>query len=130
MSTCETPSPLAGSPGLPVSAEGAPVFGEPWNATAFALTVHLHQRGIFTWPEWAAALSREVARPGHASDGSDYFECWVEALSRLLAEKGVAEAGLVADLQKSWQRAAEATPHGSPILLENDPLRRGVSSSA
>ena len=26
-------------------------------------------------------------------------------------------------LAQRWARAAEATPHGKPILLENDPLR-------
>jgi hypothetical protein len=26
-------------------------------------------------------------------------------------------------LRESWQRAAEATPHGAPIELCNDPLR-------
>ncbi|MBP2549169.1 nitrile hydratase accessory protein [Neorhizobium galegae] len=121
MSQCETVSPLAGSPGLPVSSEGAPVFAEPWQAKAFALTVHLYERGVFSWAEWAEHLSREVKRPERAADGADYFDAWVAALSHLLAEKGVAEEGQVLALQHSWQRAAEATPHGSPIVLSNDP---------
>lgn len=126
MSACETVSPLAQSPGLPKSAEGDPVFAEPWQATAFALTVLLHQKGVFTWSAWAESLSREVKKPGRASDGSDYFDAWVEALSALLASEGLADAGLLLDLQKSWQRAAEATPHGSPIRLENDPVRQSA----
>ena len=28
-----------------------PVFKEPWEATAFALTIQLHQQGHFTWQE-------------------------------------------------------------------------------
>ncbi len=123
MSACETVSPLAQSPGLPKSAEGDPVFAEPWHATAFALTVHLHQKGLFTWGEWAESLSSQVKASHRAQDGSDYFEAWVEALSSLLAQKGLAEAETLLALQKSWQRAAEATPHGSPIRLENDPQR-------
>lgn len=123
MSACEVSSPIVASPGLPQSSEGDPVFAEPWHATAFALTVHLHQKGLFAWSEWADALSRKVKEPGRAADGSDYFDAWVEALSALLAEKGVAEADQLLDLQKSWQRAAEATPHGTPILIENDPQR-------
>jgi len=87
------------------------------------MTVHLHGRGLFTWSEWAEALSTEVHRPRRAEDGSDYFDCWVAALSGLLVEKGVADAGTIQALQQSWQRAAEATPHGKPIELENDPLR-------
>ncbi len=122
MSACDT-SPLAQSVGLPKSPEGDPVFPEPWAAEAFAMTVHLHQRGLFTWTEWAAALSAQVHQPGRAEDGSDYFDCWVAALSSLLAEKGVADAETLLSLQRSWQRAAEATPHGQPILLANDPQR-------
>lgn len=124
MSPCETASALVHSAGLPRSEEGEPVFAEPWQAEAFALTVHLHERGLFTWPEWASHLAVEVHRAGRAEDGSDYFEAWVAALTRLLADKGVADETLVLALQQSWQRAAEATPHGQPIQLENDPHRR------
>ncbi|MFT4184481.1 MAG: nitrile hydratase accessory protein [Rhizobium sp.] len=123
MSACETASPLARSPQLPISADGAPVFPEPWAAEAFAMTVHLHERGLFGWSEWAECLSSELHKPGRAEDGSDYFDCWVAALSGLLVAKGVADAEAILDLQRSWQRAAEATPHGKPIRLENDPRR-------
>ncbi len=123
MSQCETRSPLAQSPQLPKSPDGEPVFPEPWAAEAFAMTVHLHERGLFTWNEWAETLSRELHQPGRAEDGSDYFDCWVAALSAILVKLGVADADMILDLQKSWQRAAEATPHGKPIELANDPLR-------
>ena len=123
MSQCETRSPLAQSPQLPKSPDGEPVFPEPWAAEAFAITVHLHERGLFTWNEWAETLSRELHQPGRAEDGSDYFDCWVAALSAILVKLGVADADMILDLQKSWQRAAEATPHGRPIELANDPLR-------
>ncbi|GEO86776.1 MULTISPECIES: nitrile hydratase accessory protein [Alphaproteobacteria] len=123
MSTCEITSALWQSPGLPKSTEGDPVFGEPWHAQAFAMTVHLHERGLFSWGEWAKSLSDELHRPGRAADGSDYFDGWVAALTTLLAAKGLAETETVLSLQESWKRAAEATPHGSPIVLANDPLR-------
>lgn len=101
----------------------APVFAEPWQAQAFALAVALHARGVFTWTEWAAALSREVARPDAAKDGSDYYQHWLAALETLLEAKGVAGPAVVDALSASWQRAAHATPHGQPIRLENDPER-------
>ncbi|APO75322.1 nitrile hydratase accessory protein [Rhizobium etli 8C-3] len=122
MSLYETASPLTRSPQLPKSAGGEPVFPEPWAAAAFAMTVHLHERGLFTWREWAKMLSAELHRPGRAVNGSDYFECWVAALSSLLVNKGIADVGAILLLQKSWQRAAQATPHGKPIELSNDPL--------
>lgn len=123
MSACEVASPLAASPGLPKSVEGDPVFGEPWQAQAFAMTVHLHERGLFSWSEWAETLSSELHKPERAEDGSDYFDGWVAALTGLLAAKGLADPETVLALQESWKRAAEATPHGSPVVLDNDPLR-------
>ena len=123
MSACESASPLAQSPQLPKSTDGEPVFPEPWAAEAFAMTVHLHEKGVFAWNEWAERLSAELHKPGRASDGSDYFDCWVAALSGLLITKGLADADAIQALQHSWQRAAEATPHGKPITLENDPQR-------
>ncbi|TIX88768.1 nitrile hydratase accessory protein [Rhizobium sp. P44RR-XXIV] len=123
MSACEVASPLAQSPELPKSADGEPVFPEPWAAEAFAMTVHLHEKGVFAWSEWAERLSVELHKPGRAADGSDYFDCWVAALCGLLVAKGIADADVIADLQRSWQRAAKATPHGKPIVLENDPQR-------
>ena len=99
------------------------MFPEPWAAEAFAMTVHLHERGLFSWPEWAERLSAELHKPDRAEDGSDYFDCWVAALSHILASKGVTDGETILSLQQSWQRAAEATPHGRPIELANDPLR-------
>lgn len=124
MSVCEARSRLTQTEGLPRSEEGDPVFPEPWAAEAFAITVHLHEKGLFSWGEWADSLSDEVHKPGRAADGSDYFDCWVEALTGLLVGKGIADAEAILGLQKSWQRAAEATPHGVPIELINDPLSR------
>jgi nitrile hydratase accessory protein len=118
LSRCETP---ADSPGLPRSLEGDPVFAEPWQAQAFAMTVRLHERGVFTWGEWAEALTREVQWPGRPADGADYFDSWVAALSTLLADRGVASEEEQAALSDRWARAAEATPHGSPIALKNAP---------
>ncbi|MDH4441631.1 MAG: nitrile hydratase accessory protein [Rhizobium sp.] len=124
MSACETMSLLGRSPGLPLSPEGAPVFAEPWQAQAFGMTVHLYERGLFTWAEWAETLSAELHLPHRAVDGSDYFDGWVAALTGLLVAKGFADPSTVQALQDSWQRAAEATPHGEPIERSNDPLLR------
>ena len=121
--SCAAPPGLRDMPDFQHSGEGAPVFAEPWQAEAFALTVHLFDRGLFTWAEWAEALSAEVKRPHRDPDGHDYYDCWVEALSDLLEKKGITDAATILGLQHGWQRAAEATPHGRPIELANDPLR-------
>ncbi len=97
----------------PRDADGEPIFTEPWQAKAFALTVHLHEKGAFTWADWSAALARECAGP------TPYFQAWVRALESLLADRGLAEPARVESVAGAWRRAAEATPHGQPIRLEN-----------
>ncbi len=104
----------------------APVFAEPWQAETFALTLALHEKGLFSWGEWAEALSAEVKAPNAAADGSDYYDRWLVALEKLLAAKGVTPESEVDALAAAWQRAAHATPHGQPIVLENDPERSGA----
>jgi len=44
---------------LPRDDDG-PVFREPWEAQAFAMALALHERGLFTWKEWAATLAEEI----------------------------------------------------------------------
>lgn len=90
-------------------------FEAPWQAQAFAMTVALHAGGLFTWPEWTEALGAALRRE------HDYYAAWLDALEGLLAAKGHAEPGTLGALAAAWQRAAEATPHGTPIRLENDP---------
>ena len=110
---------------LPDLAGDGPAFAEPWQAQVFALTVTLNERAVFTWNEWADALG--AALKDAAPDGSDYYQRWLEALETLLIGKNIATQDEVADLTAAWHRAAEATPHGKPILLENDPLAAGRS---
>ncbi|MDZ4369368.1 MAG: nitrile hydratase subunit beta, partial [Afipia sp.] len=64
---------------------------------------------------------REALANGGCRNGSDYYERWCEALEHLLIEKGLASHDGVDARAAAWERAAEATPHGKPILLENDP---------
>ncbi len=100
-------------------------FAEPWQAHAFAMVVALHQRGLFAWEEWVAVLSRELERTGADPEGRDYYDHWLAALERLLSDKDIAAADEIAAMAAAWQRAAHATPHGRPIVIENDP-RRGA----
>ena len=106
-------------PGIPRDAEG-PVFREPWEAQAFAMTLALYSRGLFTWPEWAATLGAEIKRAQAAGDsdtGETYYRHWLAALERIVAEKGVASAQTLARYYDAWDHAADRTPHGTPIEL-------------
>jgi nitrile hydratase accessory protein len=92
-----------------------PVFEEPWQAQAFALVVHLHEQGAFTWTEWAAALSDELR--GVPDDGTHYYEHWLAALERLVRERGLAEETALAARKEAWADAYRRTPHGKPVEL-------------
>jgi nitrile hydratase accessory protein len=106
-------------PGIPRDQEG-PVFREPWEAAAFAMALALHERGLFTWPEWAATLADEIKRAQAAGDpdtGETYYRHWLNALERLVAAKGVADMPTLARYRDAWDHAADRTPHGAPVEL-------------
>ena len=100
--------------------DGGPVFKEPWEAQAFAIALALHERGVFTWSEWAATLSDEIRRAQAAGDpdtGETYYRHWLATLERLVAAKGVATSELMHRYRDAWDHAADRTPHGKPIEL-------------
>jgi nitrile hydratase accessory protein len=79
-------APLKDLPGIPLDA-GTPVFKEPWEAKAFAMTLALHERGLFTWTQWAEALSRQIALAQAAGDadlGDTYYQHWLLALESMV----------------------------------------------
>jgi nitrile hydratase accessory protein len=109
-------------PGVPRDGQG-PVFREPWEAQAFSMALALHQRGVFTWPEWAATLADEIKRAQAAGDpdtGETYYRHWLATLERLVAEKGIATRDTLTRYRDAWDRAADCTPHGKPIELTAD----------
>jgi nitrile hydratase accessory protein len=106
-------------PSLP-RAQGGPVFDEPWQASAFALAVSLSRQGHFSWTEWAAALADELetsASRGEPDDGSQYFQCWLTTLERLVVEKGLADGAALLAGKEAWAEAYRHTPHGKPVEL-------------
>lgn len=107
-------------PELPQDAEG-PVFKAPWEAQAFAMTLALHQRGVFTWTEWAAVLSqaiRDAQAAGDPDTGENYYRHWLVALERIAAAKGLVSDTMLAHRKGEWEEAARRTPHGQPIELQ------------
>jgi nitrile hydratase accessory protein len=112
-------------PSIPRDAEG-PVFREPWEAQAFAMTLALYERGLFTWPEWAATLADEIKRAQAAGDpdtGETYYRHWLNALERLVAEKRVTDRATLVRYHDAWDHAADRTPHGTPIELRPEDFR-------
>jgi nitrile hydratase accessory protein len=110
------------NPGLPRD-ENGPVFREPWEARAFAMALALHEAGLFTWSEWATALGEEIRRAQGSGDpdtGETYYRHWLATLERLVADKGVADAAMLARYHHAWDHAAGRTPHGQPIELRRE----------
>lgn len=114
------PATILATPRLPKDREG-PVFAEPWQAQAFALTVRLHEAGHFTWPEWVEHLSREIAAapPSSAAEAEAmYYLQWLAALEKLLAAKGLASPAELARRKDEWREAYEETPFGQPVVRD------------
>ncbi len=114
-------------PGLPRD-EAGPVFREPWEAQAFAMTLALYRKGVFRWPEWATMLAAEIKRAQQAGDpdtGDTYYRHWLAALERLVAEKGAADRASLARTRDAWDHAARRTPHGRPIELRPEDFAPG-----
>jgi nitrile hydratase accessory protein len=81
----------------PRDSEG-PVFREPWEASAFAMVVKLHEGGHFDWSEWVKTLSQELAKEGNGKNkpiainddsAAHYYEYWLEALEKIAVDKAL-----------------------------------------
>ena len=112
-------------PGVPRDEDG-PVFREPWEARAFAMALALHEAGVFTWNEWAETLGAQIKRAQAAGDpdtGETYYQHWLAALERLVAEKNIADRASLERYRDAWEHAADRTPHGVPIELRPEDFR-------
>ena len=110
----------AGGLPLPAMNEGF-VFAEPWQAHAFAMTLQLHEKGVFTWPEWAAALTQEIRQAqalGDKDDGHHYYLYWLNALEKMVIEHHLGTPDQIHELEHAWEDAAARTPHGQAIVLD------------
>jgi len=120
MSDVETKILLQKFDEIPRDAEG-PVFSEPWEAEAFAMTLCAYEQGLFTWPEWAACLTTAIAcaqRDGDRDLGDTYYHHWLTALENILVEKSITDRVELDALYSAWDSAARSTPHGQPITIE------------
>ena len=102
---------------LPQDVEG-PVFKEPWEAQAFAMTLILHERGVFTWSEWADTLAHAIRDASAENDhdtGENYYQHWLMALERITIDKKLVSDAVLAHRKQEWDHIARHTPHGMPI---------------
>ena len=91
-------------------------------AQAFACTVHLSRRGLFTWNEWVDVFSTEIKthpqRSGEAANAA-YYRQWLAALETMVALKGAASTAEISERQETWRMAYLNTLHGQPVELHH-----------
>lgn len=105
---------------MPLLRTDAPVFSEPWQAQAFAMTLALYERGLFTWDHWAQTLSgciKAAQHNGDADTGSTYYHHWLAALEQIALAASMVTPGQLKARQAGWRSAVARTPHGMPIEL-------------
>ena len=125
MSAVDAPLHSIGPAALPIPprdrATDGPVFKVSWEAQAFAMTVELRASGLFSWTERAHALSIEIASArdrGEDADGEAYYSYWLRALEQIVTAKSVCSQAQLDARVEAWANAAQQTPHGQPIELD------------
>ncbi len=106
-------------PSIPRDTEG-PVFREPWEAQAFAMALALHERGLFTWPEWAATLADEIKRaqaPAIPTPARPITGTGSTRSNASSPRRASPDPATLARYRDAWDHAADRTPHGEPIEL-------------
>jgi nitrile hydratase accessory protein len=98
---------------------GEPVFTEPWQAQAFAMTVSLYNNGVFTWSEWAETFSGELKKraPEDDQDGRYYYEDWLAGLETIVSNRTEVKPAKLGELKNKWEQAYRTTPHGEKVSI-------------
>ena len=107
---CKTLPDFHAVPGLPRDDEDV-VFAAPWEAKAFALIVHLHQRGAFPWQAWVDALSQEIAADAGRAVETPYYELWLSAAEKLMTGQGLLEGAALGSLREALRAAQSGSHH-------------------
>ena len=84
------------------------------------MAVQLSADGHFTCTEWTTALGEQLqtsAGRGKPDDGSRYFEHWIAALERLVADKKLTDLTALHERKEAWADSYRNTPHGQPAEL-------------
>jgi len=100
--------------------EQHPVFAEPWEAHAFAITVKLSENGIIKWSEWTDALTEKIniaKKQGKPDFGNTYYQFWLSALETILLDKNILKKSDIKSKIEQWHSAYLSTPHGKPVKL-------------
>ena len=119
-------------------------FETPWHAEAFALAVHLNEKGHFTWVEWSNILGKNLKitkqktieeftsdtavtfqlRKNQKNDfkqesigGDHYYQVWLQTLIEIMQEREVFDDKTFSAIRDQWVNAYIKTPHGEPVRI-------------
>lgn len=95
----------------PPRRNGELVFDTLWESRVFGMTMTLYERGAFRWEEFRDRLIQAIAAWERSHDPRApyrYWECWLAAFERLVAEKGLCPA----DALDARVSALAARPRG------------------
>ena len=92
-------------------------FHAAWEARAFALVRTLIHNGAFTWDEFRHAIER-MAPADYL--GSSYYARWLDALGRVLVEKGVVTADDV-ERRTAFFESRPQAPATAPLTAPPPP---------
>jgi hypothetical protein len=63
------------------------------------------------------AARARAAAPGAPDTSESYYQDWLATLERMVTAKRLADEAALKRTRDAWDRAAERTPHGTPIEL-------------
>ena len=82
---------------------GEMVFDEAWQGRIFGMTVAMSHEARFEWREFQARLISEIARAEREGEASSYYERWLRAFERLLADKGLLDGDALAERNRDFE---------------------------
>lgn len=97
-------------------------FRNSWEAEAFAMGNLLIKQGFMTQADWYRIFGEEIKlalQQGDPDQGDTYYNHWMNALERIVVERGLVEPDTLRKQQRLWGLARSNTPHGVPLSLEN-----------
>ena len=103
-----------------VARDGEPVFEEAWQAEALAMANLLVENGLIPADQWSKTLGAaldQAHEDGAADNQLTYYQCVLEALERVIDEKGLVDREHMASMRQAWEQAYRDTPHGQPVKL-------------
>ena len=105
----EDSMPLEGQSAPPM-ANGEVIFEAPWQSRAFGLARVLCEAGHYSWDDFRDRLIANISAwdQDNHDEPYQYFDCFLDALTDVLADTGLCEA----DLLGAREAEFAARPHG------------------